>query len=451
MYRWYDVYAFRVDRPEDRRVAILFNDITERKRAAEALRESEERFRRYFELGLIGMAITSPTKGMIEVNDECCRLLGYERDELLQKTWAELTHPDDLAPDVAQFDRVLAGQIDGYTMDKRFVRKDGQVVDTTISVTAMRGADGAVDYFLALLQDITERKRAEETLRKWSETLENRGHPAHGGIAASGRAASKTDAGIVAGGGTGAPAHRGDPARGPATADRRGQVPSESAEGRARDDRQRTDIDRVDEMLKEAIEKSRNLSRDLSPTVLHMNDLAEALGWLANRVRTQHGLTAHLEVRGEMILPSETLAMFLFRAAQEMLFNVVKHAGVRDATIRVRRIGRCVSLSVVDQGRGFDPQELKETSGFGLLSIRERVELLGGRMNIQSAKGKGSRFRIVVPDGPEVKDREKKAEAAVYCAHRRLCAILWRGPAHSAGGRSRDRASGPGGAAPGNA
>ena len=108
------------------------------------------------------MAITAPTKGMIEVNDECCRLLGYERDELLQKTWAELTHPDDLALDVAQFDRVLAGQIDGYTIDKRFVRKDGQVVDTTISVTAVRGADGAVDYFLALLQDITERQRAEE-------------------------------------------------------------------------------------------------------------------------------------------------------------------------------------------------------------------------------------------------------------------------------------------------
>jgi PAS domain S-box-containing protein len=75
-------------------------DITDYKNTQEALRESEDRFRRYFELGLIGMATTSPNKSVLEVNDELCRILGYERAELLQKTWAELTHPDDLAADV---------------------------------------------------------------------------------------------------------------------------------------------------------------------------------------------------------------------------------------------------------------------------------------------------------------------------------------------------------------
>ncbi len=184
--------------------------------------------------------------------------------------------------------------------------------------------------------------------------------------------------------------------------------------GRARDDRQRADVDRVDEMLKEVIEKSRGLSYDLSPAVLHMNDLAEVLQWLVNRVRAQHGLIAHVDVLGEMMLQSEALTMFLFRAAQEMLFNVVKHARVNEVAIRVRRLGRYVCLSVSDQGRGFDPQELKETSGFGLLSLRERTELLGGRMKIESATGQGSRFRIVVPDGPKVKSREKTAEDLVY-------------------------------------
>ena len=201
-------------------------------------------------------------------------------------------------------------------------------------------------------------------------------------------------------------------------------------------------------MLKEAIEKSRSLSHDLSPAVVHMNDLAEVLQWLVNRVQAQHGLTVHLEVRGDMILHSEALAMFLFRAAQEMLFNVVKHAQVREAAIRVRRIGRCVCLSVSDQGRGFDPQELKETSGVGLFSIRERTELLGGRMKIKSAKGKGSRFRIVVPDGPRSEGQRKRRQktgrpharlprslpsvlAAVPCGScwwttTRSCARVWR-------------------------
>ena len=143
----------------------------QRKQAEEALRESEERFRRYFELGLTGMAITSPTKGCLEVNDEICRILGYTREEMLQKTWAEMTHPDDLAADVDKFNRVLAGEVDGYTTDKRWIRKDGRVIDSSISVNCVRRDDGSVDYFVALLQDVTERKQAEAALRASEKSL----------------------------------------------------------------------------------------------------------------------------------------------------------------------------------------------------------------------------------------------------------------------------------------
>src|SRR5258708_36079991 len=83
------------------------DDTTELKKAEEALRQSETRFRSYFELGLIGMAITSPTKGIIEVNEEICKILGYKRSELMQLTWAELTYVDDLANDIAYFNKEI--------------------------------------------------------------------------------------------------------------------------------------------------------------------------------------------------------------------------------------------------------------------------------------------------------------------------------------------------------
>lgn len=147
-------------------VSKVARDITARLQAEEALRKSEDRFRSYFELGQIGMAITSSTRGCLEVNDKMCQILGYERSELLQMTWAEMTHPDDLAADVDNFNRVLAGEYDGYSTNKRFVRKDGQVVDSAISVKCLRRPDGSIDYFVAMLQDITEQHRMEEALRE---------------------------------------------------------------------------------------------------------------------------------------------------------------------------------------------------------------------------------------------------------------------------------------------
>ncbi|MBF0379702.1 MAG: transporter substrate-binding domain-containing protein [Magnetococcales bacterium] len=147
-------------------------DIDDRKRALEKLQENEARLRGYFDLGLVGMATTSIEKGWIQVNNRLCEILGYEREELIQKTWSEITYPDDLAADVAKFNQVVAGEIEGYIIDKRFVRKDGQIVHATISASCFRNADGIIDFFVAFVNDITERKVAEEELQQTSKRLE---------------------------------------------------------------------------------------------------------------------------------------------------------------------------------------------------------------------------------------------------------------------------------------
>jgi PAS domain S-box-containing protein len=137
--------------------------------AQSELKENEARFRSYFELPLIGICVTSPEKGWIEVNDRLCEMLGYSREELTQFSWADLTSPDDLKLDVQQFERLLKGEIEGYSLDKRFIRKNGTSIWTSLAVRCVRKPDHSVDYFVGLIQDITDRKQADLEVRESAE------------------------------------------------------------------------------------------------------------------------------------------------------------------------------------------------------------------------------------------------------------------------------------------
>ncbi len=137
-------------------------DVTERRQVEDALRDSAQRLRMYFDQGLLGMALTSVEKDWIEVNDALCEMFGYSREEFSSLTWAEMTYPDDLEPDVIQFNRMLSGEIENYSIDKRFIRKNSSIFYSSISVNAVRKAEGALDYVVTFVSDITERKLAEK-------------------------------------------------------------------------------------------------------------------------------------------------------------------------------------------------------------------------------------------------------------------------------------------------
>jgi len=133
------------------------------------LQKSEKQFKGCFESALVGFAITSLERSWIYANNCMCNMLGYSLEELKELTWTELTYPDDLAADVAQFERLLAGDIDSYTMDKRFIHKNGSIVYAFLSVTARYHKEGSIEHIIATLQDITERKQAEKALRQSEE------------------------------------------------------------------------------------------------------------------------------------------------------------------------------------------------------------------------------------------------------------------------------------------
>lgn len=129
----------------------------------------------FYELPFMGMAITSPdSKRWVTFNDCLCELLGYARTELSEKTWPELTHPDDLQADIEQFQRLLAGDIDNYMMEKRFLHKNGSDVVTLVNIQCVRQSDGSVKHVIATVQDITDRKRAEDALKHLNLQLEHR-------------------------------------------------------------------------------------------------------------------------------------------------------------------------------------------------------------------------------------------------------------------------------------
>jgi PAS domain S-box-containing protein len=148
-------------------------DFTDLRQAEEALRESERRFRGTFENAAVGIAHTDPSGRFLRVNQKFCDIVGYTREELLERTFRDITHPDDLAPSFERFLPLIRGESPSFELEKRYLRKDGSSVWVDLSVALQRDAAGRPAYAIAVLQDVSERKRAEEELRRAKEAAES--------------------------------------------------------------------------------------------------------------------------------------------------------------------------------------------------------------------------------------------------------------------------------------
>ncbi len=174
-YRWFKTRGVPI-RGSDGNVFKWFGtctDITDLRRTEEALRESEERFRGTFENAGVGIAHTDLTGQLLRVNEKFCAIVGHPRAELLQKTFQHITHPDDLTASVGSFAVLMRGESAVVGHEKRYVRKDGSVVWVELFTSLQRDAAGQPAYAIAVVQDISERRRLDAELRRAKEMAES--------------------------------------------------------------------------------------------------------------------------------------------------------------------------------------------------------------------------------------------------------------------------------------
>lgn len=157
----------------DELLARIAGLLKERRRVGRRLYSVEERFRATFEQAAVGIAHVAPDGRWLCVNRKLCDIVGYPHDELLKLSLRDITHPDDLATDAQHASRMLDGEIQSYTLEKRYVRKDRSLVWIQLTVSLVRDEDGKPDYFIAVIEDIDARKTAEQALRQAATVFES--------------------------------------------------------------------------------------------------------------------------------------------------------------------------------------------------------------------------------------------------------------------------------------
>ena len=345
-------------------VANVLAAAIERERAEAELREGEERFKATFEQAAVGVAHVSPDGGWIRVNDRLCEIVGHPRKELLGKTFQDITHPDDLDADLVQAGQLLVGEIDTYSMEKRYVRKDGSVVWTNLTGSLVRNARGEPSYFIAVVEDISERKRAEEAVREIRKAERARmARDLHDGVLQDLSYTAATMGLMML------------------------SVDDPELKGRLQGS-----IDAV----RRAAEGLRDAVEDLRLEGDEDRDLPELLGSLLEEARAMNpGCEIRLEAQDGFPsqLPEETRVQ-LSRVVREALTNVRRHSGAENVSVSLRTEGDDLIVEVSDDGRGFGT---KIRTGGGTRSMRERAAALGGRLEVESEPGRRSTVRLRVP------------------------------------------------------
>ena len=384
-----------------------FYDITERKRAEEALRKSEEHLHAIINQSNAGIASCDLTGRFLFANQRFREMLGYTDSELESRTIFTITHPDDVAVTKRRFGEMVQRR-QPIEIQKRYIRKDRSLMWVNVCDTPVLDAAGKPVSAVAVAIDITERKRAEAALQRSNDLLEEKVRQRTKALR---MANAELNAEIERRKGLeeeilaisdheqqrlGQELHDGLCQHLTAVAFMARSVATRLRNHRVID---ATDIEKIADLVNEAASDTRDLSRALHRTDVDAAGLVGALQDLVDREIWK--VPCRLEVKPSFHMEDNTAAAQLYRIAREAVINANKHAQAREIVVRLERSPspRGMVLHITDDGVGFR-NDSKLKGGLGIHIMNYRAQLIGGRLEMDSQKRRGTRVTCFLPGKP---------------------------------------------------
>ena len=357
-------------------------DITERKRAEEALRRSEEEFHIIFDHAAIGMVLIDPSGHLLRSNPAFRSMLGYSESELPLLTLEEVTHPDDIIVNRSLYQEVLNGKHDRYQVKMRQVRKDGNLRSARLTLSALRDQRGSLEYCVVMMEDVTSQELAESTLLEMSSRLLRIQEEEQRRIAREVHDSTSQEITALT-----------------------LNLGALKASGQAFPKQAQKQIAESLALAKQVAREIRTFSYLLHPPMLNELGLCAALRMFVQEFRDRSGLKVELQIakQVEALKLDTSHEMALYRFVQEALANVHRHSGSKTASVKLRCRNRMIEASVADNGRGIPQAVLEEihassglAGGVGLPGMHERIGLLGGTLHIRSDRN-GTTLTALIP------------------------------------------------------
>ncbi len=392
---------------QDRPVAILeiSNDISDRKRSEIALAESAQRFRDTFEQAAVGMAQKTVEGKFLLVNQKLCEILGYSRQELVEKRFQEITWPGDLASEQELLRQLLAVEIENYCVEKRYVRKDGDLVWVNLTVSLLREQNGS-QFLMGVVEDIRERKQAEESLRLRAEELNWMAQSLAKTTSVLRKRNQELDQfSYVVSHDLKAPLR--------AIANLSSWIEEDLSESMTEDTLHQMNllrgrVHRMEALIEGLLQYSR-VGRIQVPS--EMVKVEKLLAEIIDSLAPPSGF----EVKVAPGMPTfVTERLPLQQVFANLISNAIKHNRSESGyvNISVKDLGNFYEFAVADDGQGIAAQyhdkvfvifqtlearDKVENTGIGLSLVKKIVEGQGGSISIESAEGEGATFRFTWP------------------------------------------------------